>query len=118
VSRSLPWTWTATVHLVFDQQCRVDRRPDRIGDEPGFAQGSPGLLGEVRHHRRGEQQARADRRAAVGRGRRLFGGGGEFVDPRHSLVESQRLDVLGDPPRPPGGPCRASALSAPEAEAS
>ena len=105
-------------HLVLDQQRRIDRGPGGVGDQAGLAHRRPAFLGEVRHHRRGEQQQRADRRAAVGRRRGLLGRGGQLVDPRHRLVEGERLDVLGRPRRSSGGSCGRAPCPRPCAPAS
>ena len=47
----------------------------------------------MRHHRRDQLHQRADRGAAAGRRCGLFHRAGQFVDPRHRLVEAERFDV-------------------------
>ena len=93
---------------------KADRpRPGGVGDQAlALPERRPGLLGKVRHHRRGEQQHRRDRRAAIGRGRRLLDRAGQLVDVGDRLVEGERLDVARRPRRWSGGAC-ARALSSP-----
>ncbi len=83
-------------HLVVDQQRRVGGRPRRVGDEAGLPDCGPCFFREMRHHRRGEQQERANCLAAAGARRGLFGGAGQLVNPCHGLVEGERLDVFAN----------------------
>ncbi len=96
VSRSLPLTWTAIVTSSSTSRAGSASGQAASAISPSLPRRRPGLLGDVRHHRRDQPDHRLDRGAARGRGRRLLDRIGELVDVGDRLVEGERLDIGAD----------------------